>query len=377
MKFAFIQGHFSSSTRGPYRVHDLASHDFSGSESFYFNMVREIAAAGHEVDAYGFWVKEHKQGSIHYVPFQVDGDTSNLHLVRKEDEYNGAVVWNEPDYLTVFPKSVYRICVQQLNDFGYCKTDYKQSTDLFLLPSERHREHIIARDGLPPEKCRVLSNCVSNEDNFSGPEDHANKKIVYCSSPDRGLHWLAEFFPEVRKRVPEAELHIYYRVDSWLNRFNSCWSSNHFEQQMGFRARYITEFLRRHSSGKESGVYAHGGVSNKEMAKALQTSRVLAYPCDPVIFTEGFGVSVLDACTAGALPIISDVDAFGSVYGGVAHIIPGRPGDNREAWVNTIVRALEDDVFHQEVTSRCKNFSKKFLRASRAAVLLSHLMFRY
>lgn len=371
MRLVFIQGYFSSQTRGPYRVNDLASHDFSGSESFFFNMVREVASRGHEVEAHGFWTSEHRDGSIHYVPFNITQESSNCHLVHPPEKYDAVVSWNEPDYLSIFPESVKRICVQQLNDFDYCNTDFKKFTDLYLLPSKRHMEHIIVRSGLPAEKCAVLSNCISNEDNFLGPEDHDNHKIVYCSSPDRGLHWLCDLFPKLKAEVPDAELHVYYRIDTWLNRFNSAWSPDPAYQELGFRSRYVTDFIRRWGEGK--GVFFHGGVSNGEMAKALKTSRLLAYPCDTVCFTEGFGVSVLDACTAGAYPLISDVDAFGSVYGGHAHVIPGRPADKKKEWVDAMQYALTDDDLFEDLTKGTREFSKKFTRASRADALLSFI----
>jgi glycosyltransferase involved in cell wall biosynthesis len=372
MRLALIQGYYSTHTRGPYNVAAIDKHDLSGSESFYFNTVKGLAAKGHYVEAHGFWTAPHEDGNIKYVPFTVKDRTANFTF---EDpwSYEAAIVWNEPDGLSAFPYEVKKVCVQQLNDFLYCHTDFKKHMDLVLCPSNRHMEHLIAQDSLDPAKCGVLSNCISNEDNFTGPEDHNNHKIVYCSSPDRGLHWLAEFFPKVRQRVPDAELHIFYRLQDWLNNFNGHWGNDQPYKEFGFRARYITEFLRRMGSEGQNGVYLHGPVSNKRMAEELMGARMLAYPCDTARFTEGFGVSVLDACTAGALPLISDVDSFGGVYGGVADMIPGRPKDNRQAWVDAIVRGLTDDKHHQEVTARCKAFAKDFTRDSRVELLLRYI----
>lgn len=373
MRIAFIQGFFSSSTRGPYRVNDLASHDLTGSESFFFNMVREVASLGHQVEAHGFWTQEHTEGNVHYIPFaNPQPNTSTLNIINFEG-YDAAVAWNEPDYLSAFSPKTRRICLQQLNDFSYCTTAYKDNTDLFLFPSLRHLEHMVAKEQLDRMKCAVLSNCISNEDNFQGKEDHNNHKIVYCSSPDRGVHWLAEFFPKVRQRVPDAELHIYYRIDPWLNIFSPRWSEHNPQRELEYRARYFSSFINRYGIDGKKGVFVHGPVSNKRMADTLKTARLLAYPCDTVLFTEGFGVSVLDACRAGTFPLISDVDAFGSVYKDAAYIIPGRPADNRTAWVDAICKALTDDTLYEEVTTRCRDFSLQFTRTDRAINLLKYL----
>ena len=51
-------------------------------------------------------------------------------------------------------------------------------------------------------------------------------------------------------------------------------------------------------------------------------SGVLAYPCDTISFTEGFGTTILQSYAAGMLPITTDTDAFGEVYGSDSDAIP-------------------------------------------------------
>jgi glycosyltransferase involved in cell wall biosynthesis len=369
MKFALIYGRFCSAARGPYKAHDIASHGLTGSESFYFNTVKALSEAGHTVDAFGWWEKEHVDGLVHYYPFTKNGD--DMH-VPDPASYDVAIAWSEPDYLRVFPPTVLRICEQQLNDFPYAGEGFEKSVDLFLFPSDTHRKHILSvTPCIDPAKTDVWGNCISNEDYFTGEEKARGKSITYCSSPDRGLHWLCELFPRVRAKVPEATLHVYYRFMPWYQQMAGEWNpGNPAAHQQGMRARYAGSFFYKMGAMGESGVFLHGAVTNQQMVAALESSRVLAYPCDPVVFTEGFGVSVLDACAAGAIPIISDVDAFGEVYGGTAMVIPGRPGDHRDEWVAAMVKALTDDDLQKEVTTRCRAFSKKFTRKARVKQLL-------
>jgi len=369
MKFALIYGLFCGKPRGPYRTNALNTHGLTGSESFYFNTVKALAELGHSVDAFGYWEAPHTDGLIRYIPFEDGGVRMHVPDVKA---YDVAVAWSEPDYLRVFPPTTLRICQQQLNDFPYCEEGFEKNVDLFLFPSDTHRKHVLSvTPQIDAAKTGVWGNCISNEDYFTGEEKDRGKSITYCSSPDRGLHWLCEFFPRVRAKVPEATLHVYYRYTPWYQRMAGEWNpSNQPAHQQGMRARYTGSFFYKMGATGEKGVFLHGAVTNQQMVAALESSRVLAYPCDPVVFTEGFGVSVLDACAAGAIPLISDVDAFGEVYGGTAMVVPGRPGDHRDEWVDSMVRALTDDDLQKEVTTRCKTFAKQFTRKARAEQLL-------
>ena len=80
--------------------------------------------------------------------------------------------------------------------------------------------------------------------------------------------------------------------------------------------------------------------------KRVASAGVLAYPCDPIRYTEGFGVSALDAAAAGCHVMITDADALPSVHGGhlpggYAKVIAGKPDEQRERWINNIVGAME------------------------------------
>lgn len=138
-------------------------------------------------------------------------------------------------------------------------------------------------------------------------------------------------WPEIRRRVEDAELHIFYRLEPWLA------GSRDTDDEVGRRARYIEEAIGRL---RGHGVIVRGLVSNVEMAREFQSAAVLAYPCDPVRYTEGFGCSVLDAAAGGCLAVISDADALPSVHGGAAGIVKGRPGTVRQKWVDVLTWAL-------------------------------------
>lgn len=323
LKIAMIYGEFSSAIHGPFDLEGLYTRQgLTGSESSFFNLARTLSERGHEVAVFCKCVAPAiLESGVNVVPIQSLPSLRSMPV-------DAVIAWNEPDYLQFAPPGVPRICDQQLNDFGYCRMpNWKQLVDRWVSPSAHHAKNVMEPDGLVAE---VIPNSV-DLDLFAGPAHERDpKRVVYCSSPDRGLHHLLGWWPEIRRRVPGANLRIFYRLAPWLER------ARNNDDEVGRRARYIEEAVSRLCGNYDYGVTITGLVPNSQMASELRRAAVLAYPCDPVRYTEGFGCSVLDAAAADCLPIISDADALPSVHGKAAIVSAGRPDGNREQWIQGI-----------------------------------------
>lgn len=351
MKIAFVLGTFSGANMGLVDPDDLYTRvGLTGSESYFFNTARDLAER-HDVTAFFTTKRETIWSQVKCRPLA----TMNL------TGFDAVISWNEPDYLRFALPKALRVCCQQLNDFDYCQEGCLEHVDVLVSPSRAHAEHFHRNYGVPVEAQEVLPNSI-NLEHFNREIPRDLHQLVYCSSPDRGLHHLLDWFPDIRKRVPDARLNIYYKFQPWINAFfnvpidpnSRCMTA------IGIRARYITEALNRLGTIGENGVRLVGPVANLQMALELKSAGVLAYPCDTVKYTEGFGVAILDACAAGCVPIISDQDALGDVYGGVAEVIHGKP--KREEWIERIVQAMTDPLFAATVTKRTKEYAQIFSR---------------
>lgn len=321
----------------------------TGSESGIFNVARGLSELGHQVDVFCCTSK-------------VSLSCSNLAgaNVFPQDhpmgsDYDGYVAWNDPDHLPKERTTGVKICSQQLNDFSISNTVFDRRTDVYAFPSAVHMKYMIDKCRLKRNKCVVVPNST-NVEFFNPNAEKVPGSIVYTSSPDRGLHHLLDVFPMVRALRPEATLKVFYRFWPWYE------ATKNNEDLIGQRARYIKERLDVLGQNGENGLTLVGPVDNKTLAKELSRTEVLAYPCAPVRFTEGFSIAILDACAAGCMPVIAGVDALPSIYEGVADIIHGPPGAKRSLWTDRIVHWLTSKEERQAATTKAVAFAQRFSR---------------
>jgi len=100
------------------------------------------------------------------------------------------------------------------------------------------------------------------------------KRIIYSSSPDRGLQTLLEMWPAILKQEPEAELAVYY---GWAN-----WEKHIAMTGAGIGGLEYTSptALRRikHMARSLPRVTYHGSVGRDVLSQAMLGAGVLAYP---------------------------------------------------------------------------------------------------
>lgn len=325
-----------------------APRGLTGSEIACVIYSLELSRRGHEVHLF---TKVVEPAPLEEVQFHEYGEWSDLSF----QHWDALCSWMIPEPLKIAQKSQFRFFNQQCADLDLCEAGWESYVDVFAPLSHSHARHMAGMTSFPREQWRVLNNGVYTEEFKSGQKTPG--KMIWASSHDRGLHWLLEAFPKIKNQVSHAELHVFYDFDG-LNKFAQMEPPPSGElAELVHRSKYIKEAFRR-LEGK--GVHAHGSVSRDRIKEEMASAQVLAYPCDPVRFTETFGVTVLEACASGTVPILCTADAFEELWGKPSVCIPTPYPEHKEEFIRQVIRVLSDKQFYDEAKDRCIEYAKKF-----------------
>jgi len=288
----------------------------------------------------------------------------SLNFFKQEiHEFPIVYVWSEPDLLRQVPKSSLRIENHQIADFNFCQPGWDQFVDILTSPSDSHMKWMAPQTPCP-EKWRMVPNGWDPE--MFPSIQKVPGRVIYASSPDRGLHLLLQQWPKIRKAVPHATLRVFYNFDSWVDGIGAVRHANpgvEIFKELHFRAIYIREAVDRLAN---HGVEHCKAVSRVQMSKEFGEAECLGYPCDPVKYTETFCVTALEGCATGAIPVLTDTDALGDIFGGHVPMISMPVSHRLDEFTDLVVKALSDKSFQDEWKQKGSVFAQKMTWAESA-----------
>lgn len=349
----------------------------TGSELGLVCLAKELRALGHDVE-------------ISVVSPQTEWE--GMRICEANGRYDIALAINEPDTLRGVDAD-FRAVAFWLNDVTFCKPGFDSFVDLYFSPSAGHLDQMMTNpawhrvapnpshpDGVEtftpdPEKWVVVPlGCEPERFNFiynggtpkldDGTGGGALPKIpgrcIYSSSPDRGLHWLLQEWPAIKRAVPHATLHIFYRLEPWIRGFDTTPYFPPIEPNRA-RALYVQEALSRLKDPKW-GITLRDSVSRETIEQEMAQAEVMAYPCDTLSWSEGFSCSLLEGCAARACPATTDCDALGGVYGKALTLVRRNDRDPKQwvpEWRDRVIAALTDSGFRDKENAVARAFAEK------------------
>ena len=159
-----------------------------------------------------------------------------------------------------------------------------------LCLSEFHKNFVHGVAGVPLNKIELTRNGV-NPDRFKDLViNKKHGKIVYSSSPDRGLDHAIKVMDEIVKEVPEAKLHVFYGFGN-MERFG-----------MHDQIKYYKDMAQARPY-----IYLRGNVDQDKLRDEFAEAQVWLYPTN---FLETFCITALEALATKAYPVTREYGAL-------------------------------------------------------------------
>lgn len=350
MKLAFLMPPFLVGSR-PFDFPNLLSdpRGTTGSEIMILAMAYELAVRGHDVTMF---VEKPNAASYRLSPGPgASVDLRDSSLLAGASSFDAVCVSLDPDPLRAVAATALRVVLQQVNDFNYPKKDFDKFVDLYVSPSEPHRERLKAWTPGSEGKWIVIGNGCYPNIYPATPKEPG--RCIWASSPDRGLHHVLESWGEIREAVPNATLKIFYfALQGWIDQWRNQKPGQHpFWDEHIRRSKIVERGLN------QKGVTVVGSASRNDMAKEFAAAEILAFPTDTIDWTEGFSCSTLEGCASGALPILMECDALKHIYGGSA---PMAAKGDVEHWRNLVIRALTVEPWRQGWRQKARALAERF-----------------
>jgi glycosyltransferase involved in cell wall biosynthesis len=200
--------------------------------------------------------------------------------------------------------------------------------DRFLCLSAWHKDYFAnAYSFIHPDQIIQTRNGIDLSLYENWRDDRNPHRMIYSSSPDRGLEVALRAMPSIRARVPDAELHVFYGFDVW-KRF----ADEGQRKQIAMLEALIEEM-------RPFGVTAHGRVNQETLATAQMQSGVWF---SPTWFTETSCLTAMQAHAAGMRIVTSPVAALNETVGDRGVMVGGQWGTPEyiEACADAAVREL-------------------------------------
>ncbi len=208
--------------------------------------------------------------------------------------------------------------------------EFVRNFDHIFALSPFHSRYMHSLQGIPKDKIIVTRNGIRPE-RFKGKTHVKNKnKVVFPSSPDRGLAEAIYIVEKARKVLPDLELHAYYGFEN-LRMCGLAPLADKLEALIKDRP----------------WVKYHGGVQQDVLAKEMGEAVVWLYPAS---FIESFCITALESACSGVYSICRDLGALPDTLKpfadkGMAEVldIPVESEEDQQVWADHLVDAISKE----------------------------------
>ncbi len=311
----------------PVHGRTLEERPLGGTETGLIRLAEALDRMGHEV--------------VVYTPFENPPETKPRYLPTKliESAEPCDVFVSIRDWIPLFYKVSAPLRFVWTGDsydhyltFGIGDKRVARQIDSILTVSEWQSKTLAQYSNFPVEKCSKLGNGIEPS-YFKGEESRTRKRLIYSSTPYRGLKHTPNYVKALRIKHPDLEFHVFssYKV---------------YDQAQDRQFEQVTQEL-----SQIPGVVMHGSVKQSELAREFMKSAILFYPNE---FEETSCITAIEAMVAGCVPVTSKLAALPETIGDAGVLIEGKPGTEAydKAFIAATDRLLSDDKVFESFSQK-------------------------
>lgn len=195
--------------------------------------------------------------------------------------------------------------------------------------------------GVPYNECTVIKNAIQPIE-VGKKEYDGTVRLIYHTTPHRGLEILIPVFEELCEIYPNLHLDVYssFKIYGWEER-----------DEM-----YKELFDRCKNNPK---ITYHGSVSNDEIREALAKSHIFAYPC---IWPETACLALIEAMSAKNFCVYPNYAALPETGAGFGYVYPFKENKSAHAiqFAHTLSTAIDVVINQYEESQNYLEFQKMY-----------------
>tara|TARA_B100000925_G_scaffold517_1_gene428 strand:- start:1710 stop:3407 length:1698 start_codon:yes stop_codon:yes gene_type:complete len=306
-----------------------------GSEYCVMKLSEQFAQNGHDITVTG-GVKDQEIDGVKYVDFDnlnekyfdIVISTNYIHYIKAfEDygiEYEKSYFWiHNEDYYTWY--NGVALPNDGLDYFNHPKLDK------VIAVSEWQKNVLVEKFNLDPSKINVIGNAISPSDFDNVDQEKYSNKVIYTSSPDRGLKDLLDIWPKLKQINPELVL--------WV-------ASPPYTKDWDFTLDTSLEDVRW-----------LGHLPPSELYKQIKSSEYWIYPST---YDETFCITALEMMMGRVKMISTDTANLKTLLDGKCSLV--RSDLSNELMKETIVHSYVFLRENDEIAEKYLNVGEQFAR---------------
>jgi len=286
-------------TLRPFNPEIFQTEGVGGSETAVIEMAKRLAARGCTVRVYCDCGREGTWDGVDYL---------DVRSSKPEGACDVLISWRSADYLKWMDAKVRLVWAHDtiVQGMNWPKA---LRADRIIALSQWHKDTLVKAHGLHPSHVWVSRNGIDPK-RFEQNVSRDPRKIIYSSSPDRGLSLMLDMWPAILAEVPGASLHVFYGFDGW---------ARSAEARGAQHERYLAARMHAHVQ-RTHGVHFHGNVDQATLARELLSAGVWVLPG---WFDETSCIGAMEARAAGCHIVASKRAALPETVGQWGNLIKG------------------------------------------------------